>query len=242
MQAEGRLDYYVAVPANSPAKTLQDLRGKQLALFEGTNIQTVGTRILESENMSLSDIRLVNLDPPTALAALAAGQVDATLLSFWGFGLRDAGRIRYIYSTATHSPKLTAQAALLVTDDFATRYPAAVDKFVAAALSAAAWASDEKNRAALFGLYARTGYPAQFYIDAYADRPLKLENNPLIDDFVVQQYRDVAAIALRLGLIRHAVSIDDWFDRGPLTRALLQAGLTHAWSAYAQDGVTVVGE
>lgn len=241
MQAEGRLDYYVAVPASSTAQTLADLRGKTLALFEGTNIQTVGTRILESENLSANDVKLVNLDPPTALAALAAGQIDATLLSFWGFGLRDSGRIRYIYSTGTHSPKLTAQAALLVTDEFAAKYPDAVDKFVAAVLPAAAWASDEHNRAALFELYGKTGYPAHFFADAYADRPLKLENSPLLDDFVVQQYRDVAAIALRLGLIRHAVSVDDWFDRQPLARALQATGLAQYWSAYAQDGVTKVG-
>ena len=242
MAAEGRLDYYVAVPSASPAHSLADLRGKQLALFTGTNIQTVGTRILESEHLSAADIKLVNLDPPTALAAVAGGQIDAALLSFWGFGLRDAGKIRFIYSTATHSPKLTAQAALLVTQDFAAKYPQAVDRLVAAVIPAAKWASDEANRQALFAIYAKTGYPAKFFSDAYQDRSLKLENNPLVDAFVVQQYKDVAAIALRLGLIRRPISVDDWINRGPLNRALQAAGLTHFWPAYAEDGVTVAAQ
>lgn len=239
MAAEGRMDFYVAVPAASPVHSLADLRGKRLALFSGTNIQTVGARILESEHLSVDDVKIVNLDPPTALAALAAGQIDASLLSFWGFGLRDAGRIRFIYSTADHSPKLMPEAAFLVTQDFAAAHPDAVNKVVAAVLPAAVWASNEAHRDALYDIFAKTGYPRQFFVDAYAGRPLVLENDPNLDDFVRQQYRDVAAIALRLGLIRRRVDVDDWFDPAPLDRALKAQGLTHAWPRFAVDGVTV---
>lgn len=242
MASGGRLDYYIAVPTGSPIHTMGDLRGKRLALFKGTNIQTVGTRILESEGLSTNDVQVVNLDPPTALAAIAAGQIDATLLSFWGFGLRDSGKIRFIYSTADHSPKLTAQAALLVTQDFATQNPATVDRVVAAFLRGARWSSDEANRAALFDMFAKTGYPRQFFVDAYQGHKMIVQNDPLLDSFNVAQYRDVAALALRVGLIRHEVSIDDWFDRAPLDRALAAGGLAHYWPRFAADGTTAAGE
>jgi sulfonate transport system substrate-binding protein len=242
MAAEGRLDYYVAVPAASPVQKLADLRGKKLALFKGTNIQTVGTRVLESEGLSTDDVQVVNLDPPTSLAALAAGQIDATLLSFWGFGLRDAGKIRFIYSTADHSPKLTAAAALLVTQDFLAAHPDTVDRFVAAMLRSARWASDEANRQALYQIYAKSGYPAFFWKDALEKHDLRLQNDPLFDAFTLQQYRDVAAIALRLGLIRHAVSVDGWLDLAPLNKALAAQGLTGYWPAYQVDGMTLVAK
>ena len=243
MISGGRMDYYVAVPANSPVHTLADLRGKRLALFKGTNIQTVGTRILESAGLHEGDVTVLNLDPATSLAALVSGQIDSTLLSFWGFGLRDAGKIRFIFSTADHSPKLTPEAALLVTQDFLDRYPTAVNRVVAASLRAARWSSDEGNRQAIYDDFAKTGYPRQFFVDAYADRSLKLASDPLFDAFATQQYRDVASIALRLGLIRHAVDIDNgWIDPQPLHDALAAQGLLHFWQPYAADGTTPVGE
>ncbi len=242
MASGGRWDYYIAVPADSPAKTLADLRGKTLCLFEGTNIQTVGTRILESEGLKTGDLNLVNLDPATALAAIASHQVDATLLSFWGFGLRDQGKIRFIYSTADHSPRLTAEAALLVTDSFLSQYPGAVQRVVDASLKAARWSSDEANRHEVTAIFAKTGYPARFFEDAYAGHSMKTQNDPHFDAFVTQQYKDVAAIALRLHLIRRPIDVDSWIDRGPLDHALAAQGLQHFWPLYADDGTTVVGE
>jgi sulfonate transport system substrate-binding protein len=242
MAAEGRLDYYVAVPAASKAQKISDLRGQKLALFKGTNLQTVGTRILETEGLSADDVQVVNLDPATSLAALAAGQIDATLLSYWGFGLRDSGKIRFIYSTSDHSPKLTAAAALLVTQDFLTAHPEAVDRFVAAVLRSARWASDDANRQELYKIYAKSGYPAFFWKDALDGHDLRLQNDPLFDAFTLQQYRDVAAISLRLGLIRHPVTVDGWLDPAPLDKALAAQGLTHYWPAYQPDGVTLVSK
>jgi sulfonate transport system substrate-binding protein len=242
MSSGGRLDYYIAVPSDSPIKTLADLRGKKLALFKGTNIQIVGERILESEGLGTDSVQVVNLDPSTALAALASHQIDATLLSFWGFGLRDSGKIRFIYSTATHSPRLTPQAALLVTDSFLAAHPTTVQRAVNAFLRAARWASDEDKRQEIAALYAKTGYPIQFFLDADAGHSLKLQNDPQFDPFVTQQYKDVVAISLRTGLIHHPVSVDDWIDAAPLNQALAQQGLTHFWPRYAADGKTVVGE
>jgi len=238
MAAESRLDYYIAVPEASGVHAIGDLRGKRLATFNGTNLQTVGTRILESEGLSVHDVQIVNLDPATSLAALAAGQNDAALLSFWGFGLRDAGKIRFIYSTASHSPKLTAQAALLVTQAFADAHPDIVDRVVAVCLRAARWSSDDQNRAALYAIFAKTGYPASFFADALGGHDLKIQNNPLFDAFTEQQYRDVAALALRLGLIRQPITVDDWIDPAPLQKALAAQGLAHFWPYFAADGTT----
>jgi sulfonate transport system substrate-binding protein len=240
MASGGRLDYYVAVPTDSPIRTMADLRGKRLALFKGTNIQTVGTRILESEGLSTRDVQMVNLDPATALAALASHQVDATLLSFWGYGLRDAGKIRFIYDTSQHSPKLTAQAALLVTQDFASSYPELLPRVVGSFLQAARWASAPENQPALMQIYAKTGYPAQIFADALGHTSPLVQNDPQLDDFNVQQYRDVAATALRLGLIRTPVTVEDWIDPAPLQQALVAQGLQDYWPRFAANGTTAL--
>ncbi len=242
MAAGGRWDYFIAVPADSPAKNLADLRGKTLALFKGTNVQTVGIRILESEGLTTSDLDVVNLDPATSLAALASHQVDAALVSFWGYGLRDQGKIRFIYSTADHSPKLSPEAALLVTDTFRSRYPETVQRVVDACLQAARWSSEEANRPAVEQIFAKTAYPLSFFQHAYAGYQMKQQADPNFDAFVTRQFKDVAAISLRLGLIRRQVDVDEWIDRGPLLHAMAAQNLQHYWPAYADDGKTVVGE
>jgi sulfonate transport system substrate-binding protein len=113
---------------------------------------------------------------------------------------------------------------------------------VAASLRVARWSSDNANVPAVFDIFAKTGYPRQFFVDAYAGHSVKLINDPLFDTYAVQQYRDVAAISLRLGLIRRPVDIDDWIDPQPLNKALAAQGLTHFWPSYAADGTTVLGE
>src|SRR4051812_32296235 len=47
-----RQNTYLAVPADSSIKTIQDLKGKKVAIFKGTNIQLAVARILEGSGLS----------------------------------------------------------------------------------------------------------------------------------------------------------------------------------------------
>ncbi|MGT2489850.1 ABC transporter substrate-binding protein [Cupriavidus basilensis] len=60
--------------------------------------------------------------------------------------LRDKGAVRILYSSKNQSPIYTRQSHVLVTDAFASKYPEATQQLVKAAVQAARWASDEKNR------------------------------------------------------------------------------------------------
>ena len=55
----------------------QDLSGKKIAVSSGTSGEYVLNRFLEINNVSQSDVKIVNLNPPDMIAAITRGDVDA---------------------------------------------------------------------------------------------------------------------------------------------------------------------
>ncbi|HEX2797623.1 MAG TPA: ABC transporter substrate-binding protein, partial [Immundisolibacter sp.] len=71
---------YLGVVPGSGIKTLQDLKGRRVAVFRGTANQLSFDAALASQGLSERDIKVINLDFNASTAALAARQVDAV----WG--------------------------------------------------------------------------------------------------------------------------------------------------------------
>jgi sulfonate transport system substrate-binding protein len=68
----------IMVPPNSSIKTVADLKGKTLALQEGTTTALdVHNYVLPHFNLKPSDVRLLNMSMGDMPAALAGGRVDA---------------------------------------------------------------------------------------------------------------------------------------------------------------------
>jgi sulfonate transport system substrate-binding protein len=67
----------VLVPANSPIKSLADLKGKTIAVAKGSNSHYLLVKALEKGGVSYSDIKPAYLTPSDARAAFQNGSVDA---------------------------------------------------------------------------------------------------------------------------------------------------------------------
>jgi sulfonate transport system substrate-binding protein len=68
----------IVVPPNSGIKTVADLKGKSLAIQEGTTTALdIRNYILPHYHMTPADVRLVNMNMGDMPAALAGGRVDA---------------------------------------------------------------------------------------------------------------------------------------------------------------------
>ena len=230
-----RSNIYVAVSAGSRIKTLADLKGKVVSNFRGTATQLVAARVLSSVGLSERDLRLVSLDTAGANAALATGQIDAAFCMLTTFGLKDKKLIRYIF-TSNFQPRFSAVGGLLVTDDFARKYPQSVDRFVKAVVRGAWFAGQPQNRGAVYAIWAKSGVPQDYFEREYKGQDLRVATSPLVDDFVVAKYKAAAADALRFGLVRKPVDLTGWFDRGPLNRALAALHLEHFWTPTNADG------
>lgn len=231
-----RTGLYLAVPPDSPIQRLEDLKGRKVALFKGTNLHLAAVRALADKGLSERDVKLVNLDLPSADAALTTKDIDAAFGSVNVFALRDKGLAKVVWSAAADSYKYTRQTALLVTDDFAARHPQAVQRVVTTVLRYAHKYSDESRRADLFAQWGKAEYPANVWSEEFIGQPLKVRLSPLLDPFLVARYKDVADEAYKLKLIRKKPEIDSWFDRRYLQAALKELKLEGRWPVYAAGG------
>ncbi len=74
-------EYWILTPKDSPIKTAQDLKGKEVAISQNSVIEYVTQRLLEAEGLSAADIKTTNVPAiPTRLQLLQQGQVAAATL------------------------------------------------------------------------------------------------------------------------------------------------------------------
>ena len=227
--AGARNNLYIVVPPNSKLSRIEDLKGERVSIFRGTNGHLVANNLLAAHGLTERDIKGVNLDSGSAQAALVSKGVDAAFGGYEWFKVRDQGLAKIIYSTRGEDPAYTRQASLLVREDFASENPTQVQKVVDVFVDAAHWASDEKNRDALFKIWEKSGVPYASWAAEFEQQSLASRNAPIVDDFIIARYKAVATDALKLKLIRREVSVEDWFDTHYLEQALKNKGLEQYW-------------
>lgn len=236
-----RGNVYLAVPVGSPARTLEDLKGKRLVVHKGTATQLIMSRILAQRGFSESDFRIINLDSVASLPALLSGDIDGLWSGLTLLEHEDAGRVRVIFDSRTDTGRdgkaeIASQGTILVTENFATRHPDLVQRVVNVLVKTADWNSDEANRETLFTLWERSGVAAATYRRSYRGVPLALRQSPLMDGFFLASLAAGAQAALDLKHIRAPVAIDGWIDRSFLDRALAELKLEKRWTAYDAQG------
>jgi len=227
---------YLAVPGDSPIQRIEDLKGKRVSVFKGTNLHLAVVRVLAAHGLKESDVRLINLDLPGAQAALATKDIDAAFGYIELFVLRDKGIAKVIYSAREDSYKFTRQTALLVTDEFERKYPQIVQRVVTVNVRSAREYSDESKRDALFAQWGRAQVPDKYWREDFLGEPLRTRQSPLLDPFLVARYKDAYQEALQLKLVRGKADIDSWFERRYLNTALKQLKLEDYWPVYQADG------
>lgn len=231
-----RSNIYIGVPPDSPIRTIEDLRGKRVSLFRGTNMHLPALRLLESHGLTEKDLRILNLDTAGYLAALATRDIDAAIGAMDILRLRDKGQVRVLYSSKGDSPVFTRQGHILVTDAFATRHPDLTQRVVTASVRAARWSSDEANREEVLRLWARAGTPYEHWKEDYDGEPLRVRLNPTFDPFLVGRYKDAVEQAYRFKLTRARFDAESWIDTRYLRTALKELKLEHYWPVYQADG------
>ncbi len=203
-----RTGLYLAVPPDSNIRRIEDLKGRKVAVFKGTNLHLAAVRALADKGLSERDVKLVNLDLPSAEAALVSKDIDAAFGYVGFFKLRDQGLAKVVWSAAEDSYKYTRQTALLVTYDFAARHPKAVERVVKTVVQYAHKYSDENRRAELFAQWGKAEYPEKVWREDFIGQPLRVRLSPLLDPFLVARYKDAAEEAFKLKLIRKRPEIE----------------------------------
>jgi sulfonate transport system substrate-binding protein len=231
-----RSNIYLAVPPDSPIQSVKDLRGKRVAIFKGTNAQLPINRVLEANGLQERDLRAINLDQATTLAALSTKDIDAAFGNINLLRLRDKNAARIVYTSKGDSPVFTTQSHVLVTEQFAQQYPEITARVVKTFVKTAKWASDEVNREEVLRLWARAGTPYEHWREDYDGQPLRVRINPNFDPFLVARYKDSVEQAYRLKLSRAKFDVDQWIDQRYLKAALTQLKLENYWPVFQPNG------
>ena len=216
---------YLAVPAKSDIQGVEDLKGRKVAIFRGTNNHLAAVKVLAANGLTERDLQGINMDEASANAALATGNIDAVFGNYGTLLLVAQGLARIAYTTKGDNPAFERQSTLIADEGFVRKHPDLTQAIVTAYVKAAQWSSDEANREALFEIWARSGRPASAYRADFEGQKLKYRNTPLIDDYLIEQYRARAQQARAYGLIRRDVNVDGWFDPQFVNVALKQLGL-----------------
>ncbi|CAH1650200.1 MULTISPECIES: ABC transporter substrate-binding protein [unclassified Chelatococcus] len=235
-----RRPVYLAVPKGSPIKTIEDLKGRKVALQLGTNNHLSAAKVLAAHGLSDKTVSIINLDASSANAALASKDVDAAFGDTSFLRLKEQGLVEIAYNSNDDNPIFSRTGSTFVTEDFEKAHPDITARVVKAFVKAAQWSSEEQNREALIALWAKSGTPESILRADLAPDPLAFRHSPLIDPFIIGQYRTRAAQSKEFGLVRRDVSVDAWFEPKYLDAALKELGLTNYWTRYADDGKALV--
>lgn len=203
--------HYLGVVPGSGIKTLQDLKGKRVAVFRGTATQLSFDAALASQGLSEKDLKVINLDFSAAIAALAARQIDATWGSTGISALADRGLAELPLNTRDLGGAGNVQAVLVAAGAFVDAYPAVVEKFVAAQLPAVQWLTDDANKDAYIQLVSeRASYPpAILQRDLSQERLSAVFDSTLDPDFLARLQASVD-LAAQQRLIRKPFKVDQW--------------------------------
>jgi sulfonate transport system substrate-binding protein len=229
---------YLAVPADSQIRTIEDLRGKQVAYQKGTNIQLAVAKIIAAHGLTEHDFRAVNMDNETAKSAIITHSVDAAFGQYDYLQLRDQGTAKIIYiANGLDNPSFLKHSSLIGSEDFISKYPDITERVVKVLVQAAKWQSDQDaNPTPLFQLWTKSGVPFNDWKEDLHTDSVKVLASPLVDDYIRAQYKRAVDDSKKFGLIRNTFDVDSWVDTSFLQKALHELNLETYWPQYDASG------
>lgn len=232
---------YLVVRNGLAATSIKDLKGKRIALHRGRPWELPFSKLVEANGLKLSDFTIVNINPSATPAALAAGDVDATMLLSDGLLLDSKGVGRVIWSTKSAPSDWKMRAELFARGGFVDEHPELTQLVVTAFVRAAAWASRPENQGQVIKDAARGFLPEAVILKDYKDSgiPWRERFSPLFDQAVITHYRSVAAYTFDRGLIRTKVDADALLDDRFVKQALRDLKLEGYWADDRATAATV---
>lgn len=229
LAAAGLNNLYIAVPADSPVQKVQDLVGKKLAVAKGTCNHLGVNRIFAAHGLTEKDARTINMDNVTMSAALVTRDIEAAIGGPELLALRDRGAARIIYTTKGR-PEFTCNSTLIVSDDFAKKYPSIIKRIVRAYVKIAKWVTDHENSPnEVFQLFTKSGIPYSAFKEDWGGELYKVKVSPLVDPYLKARYTNSIQEAYKYKLIRQTFDVGSWIDTSFLDQVVKEEQLEGYW-------------
>ena len=197
----------IMVPDSSPIRSVADLKGRSIATNRGSIGHSLVLAVIEAQGWAASDIKIANLLPSEAKAALATGAVDAWCS--WGVYVAQARLVDQARIVVDGSNGLlTGLSYLVARNDAIERKREALLDFCGRLARARLWAVQHRDEYAAV-LAAEIGVtPAVARLIYEREAPLPAP----IDEGVVRDQQKTADRYLAAGVIRSRLDAAKLFD------------------------------
>ncbi|MEP7102471.1 MAG: sulfonate ABC transporter substrate-binding protein [Burkholderiales bacterium] len=194
----------ILVKADSPLRTLADLKGKKLAFQKGSSAHYVAVRATDKAGLQWADFSPIYLAPADARAAFEKGAIDAW--SIWDPYYAATELDLKPRTLSTGASLSNNNSFYLASRSFANQHPAAVKTLLAELTRADAYVqSNRKETAQLIADYSGLSLAT---VHLFLSRRPNAPTAPLTPAIVADQQRVADAFA-RLGLIPKPVKVAD---------------------------------
>lgn len=202
----------ILVPVDSPAQTLQDLKGKRVAYLTGTVRHSIFSKALDSVGLSTNDVQSFNLGIENSGPALSRGDIDA-LVESSGVAqkLVDAGQARILFDAGKDGkPEWSVPYIITANGDFLKKYPEVATRLLEQDIALAKWV-DANPEETIRIFVAETGNDEGSVRATYRDNVFY--QAPEITDTAVAALKGEEAFMAANDLIKGKVDYDSWIDR-----------------------------
>ncbi|WFR97034.1 aliphatic sulfonate ABC transporter substrate-binding protein [Rhizobium tumorigenes] len=196
----------ILVRADSPIKSLADLKGKKLAFKRGSSAHNVAVKALQKAGLTPSDVEPIDLSPSDAAAAFKTGSIDAW--SIWDPYLAIAEADPQTRVLATARGIVDSYSFFLANGDYTTSNPQLVSAVIdeLAKVGAAAQGQLEDTVAALSGI---TGVPADVTRVTLTRPGADLGSVSTMTDAAVAYQQSLAEEFYGLGIVPKKLNVSD---------------------------------
>jgi sulfonate transport system substrate-binding protein len=223
-------DTHLIVPVDSPARSIEDLKGKRIALHRGRPWELPFQRLLDSKGLKYEDFTILNLNPEASTAAILGKKVDAMYTMSDAYLLEERGAAKIIWSSEDAPADFKVRAELWSSAAFIEAQPELTELVARAFVRAAHFASREENRARMLELGTASGTPESVVRRVLASvTPYRDNWSPLFDTTVIEHYRHSARLAFAKGLIQREVDVEELYDPRFVASALATLDLEGYW-------------
>ncbi|BCM24333.1 nitrate ABC transporter substrate-binding protein [Methyloradius palustris] len=222
---------YLVVPANSTAKTIQDLKGKRIALHRGRPWEIAFANLAESQGLTLKDFKIVNVNPQVGAASLASGSVDAFVSLTDAYNLEDKKVGKIIWSTKNSPADWKLFGGLWGSNEFVQKYPEITQIIANSYVRASYWISQDKNREQYIKEYASQVQPESVIRRDYDNDSVSWKDrwSPLYDQALTEHYRRSVAYARESGLIQNDIDLGKLLNPRFVNQAIKDLKIDNYW-------------
>jgi len=194
----------VLVPADSPIKTLADLKGKRVAFGKGSSAQNVAIKALALGGLTIKDVEPTYLSPADATAAFNGGKVDAWVVWDPYYAIAQQHyKARVIADTS--DKRLASASYYLARREFATNYPLVLSAVLDEIGKVTRWSGEHRDELARLAAEA-TGIDAKTWSTAFGRGDFTF--GPVTPAHVAQQ-QQLADAFQSLGIIPRKINVAD---------------------------------